>query len=97
MSLVNGKRVGELGSAFQYVFSVENALNAPGDAPGGLYVEGSPPLEVVIVSVDGLAVTLSVPIDLGPFVPKATEGPTRNRQLVSDLKGGKSLWPAARI
>jgi len=35
--LLNGKRIAQVGSAFQYVFDVESALNAPGDAPADSY------------------------------------------------------------
>jgi hypothetical protein len=69
--LVNGRRIAQVGAGFQYLFEVENALNAPGDAPGDLIVGGQTPIEVVIISVDGMAVTLSVPKDLGDFVPFA--------------------------
>jgi hypothetical protein len=69
--LVNGRRIAQVGAGFQYLFEVENALNAPGDAPGDLYVAGPPPVEVVIISIDGMSVTLSVPNDLGEFVPSA--------------------------
>lgn len=69
--LVNGRRIAQVGSAFQYIFDVESALNAPGDAPGDLIIAGQPPLEVTIISVDGFAVTLSAPKDLGGFVPSA--------------------------
>src|SRR5207244_774722 len=41
------------------------------DSPGDLYVPGQRPLETTVVSVEGLAVTLSVPADLGEFVPRA--------------------------
>ena len=41
VSLVNGRRIGQLGSAFQYLFEVDNALNLPGDAPGDLIVPGN--------------------------------------------------------
>ena len=69
--LVNGRRIAQVGSAYQYVFDVENALNLPGDAPGDLYVPGRSPLEVTVISVDGMAITLSVPVDLGTFVATA--------------------------
>ncbi|MCX5653241.1 MAG: AAA domain-containing protein [Planctomycetota bacterium] len=69
--LANGRRIAQVGASYQYVFDIENALNLPGDAPGDLYLPGSPPVEVTILSVDGLAVTLSVPQDIGVFVPVA--------------------------
>jgi len=69
--LINGRRIAQVGSGFQYIFDIESALTAPGDAPGDLIIAGQSPLEVTIVSVDGLAVILSVPRDLGEFVPTA--------------------------
>lgn len=69
--LVNGRRIAQVGSGFQYIFDVDSVLNAPGDAPGDLIVAGQPPVEVIIISVDGLAATISVPKDLGGFVPAA--------------------------
>ena len=71
VSLINGRRIAQVGSNYQYVFDVENVLNLPGDAPGDLYVPGRHRLDVIIISVDGMAITLSVPEDLGPFVPSA--------------------------
>jgi len=69
--LINGRRIAQVGSNYQYVFDVENLLNLPGDAPGDLYVPGRSPLDVIIISVDGMAITLSAPEDLGPVVPSA--------------------------
>jgi hypothetical protein len=69
--LVNGKRIGQIGGNTQYSFEIENALNLPGDAPGNLYLADCKPLEVSVVSVDGMVITLSVPEDLGPFVATA--------------------------
>lgn len=71
IQLVNGRRIAQVGGAYQYLFLVESALNAPDDSPGDLYVPGAKPVETTIISVDGLAVTLSVPADLGAFVPRA--------------------------
>lgn len=71
IQLVNGRRIAQIGSGFQYLFLVESALNAPDDSPGDLYIAGRKPVETVIISVEGLAVTLSVPVDLGDFVPRA--------------------------
>jgi hypothetical protein len=71
IQLVNGRRIAQVGGAYQYLFLVESALNAPDDSPGDLYVPGAKPVETTIISVDGLAVTLSVPLDLGAFVPRA--------------------------
>lgn len=75
--LINGHRVAKIGAAYQYVFALENALNVPGDAPGDLLVPGHGKTEVTIISVDGMRITLSTPVDLGPNVPSA--------QLQSDL------------
>ena len=69
--LVNGRRIAEVGASYQYAFDVENALNAPADAPGDLILPGRAPVEVIIISIDGMAVTLSGPKDLGEFVPVA--------------------------
>jgi hypothetical protein len=71
IQLVNGRRIAQVGGAYQYLFLVESALNAPDDSPGDLYVPGAKPVETTIISVEGLAVTLSVPVDLGAFVPRA--------------------------
>lgn len=71
IQLVNGRRIAQVGGAYQYLFLVESALNAPDDSPGDLYVPGARPVETTIISVDGLAVTLSVPTDLGAFVSRA--------------------------
>lgn len=72
IQLVNGRRIAQVGGAFQYLFFVESALNVPEDSPGDLFVPGSKPVETTVISVDGLAITLSVPIDVGSFVPKAS-------------------------
>jgi hypothetical protein len=69
--LVQGRRIGQLGNAYQYLFEVENALNLPGDAPGDLIVGNQLPREVTVIAVEGLNVTLSVNADLGAFVPSA--------------------------
>jgi len=69
--LVNGRRIGQLGSAYQYLFEVDNVLNLPGDAPGDLMVAGRRPLEVTVIAIEGLSITLSVGADLGSFVPSA--------------------------
>ena len=71
IQLVNGRRIAQVGGAYQYLFLVESALSAPDDSPGDLYVPGAKPVDTTIISVDGLAVTLSVPADLGAFVPRA--------------------------
>jgi len=69
--LINGRRIAQVGNNYQYVFDVENILNLPGDTPGDLYVPGRAPLNVIIISVDGMAITVSVPEDLGTIVPTA--------------------------
>lgn len=69
--LANGRRISRRADSYQYVFDIENVLNLPGDAPGDLYVPGRSPLEVTIVCVEGMAITVSVPADLGAFVPNA--------------------------
>lgn len=69
--LINGKRIAQIGGAHQYLFDIENALNLPGDTPGELIVSGHRPLEVIVISIDGMAITLSIPEDLGAFVPNA--------------------------
>ena len=69
--LINGRLVGHLAEGYQYAFSVENPLNAPGGMPADLIVPDRGRFDVVVVSVDGLRVTLSVPQSLGDFVPRA--------------------------
>jgi superfamily I DNA and/or RNA helicase len=69
--LINGRKIAQVGSSYQYIFDVENALSLPGDTPGDLYVPGRSPIEVVIISVEGMAITLSIPENLGKFVPNA--------------------------
>jgi superfamily I DNA and/or RNA helicase len=69
--LINGRKIAQVGSSYQYIFDVENALNLPGDTPGDLYVPGRSPIEVVIISIEGMAITLSIPENLGKFVPNA--------------------------
>jgi superfamily I DNA and/or RNA helicase len=69
--LVNGKKIAQIGSAFQYIFQIENILNLPGDAPGDLILPGRLPLSVIIISIDGLKISLSIPEDIGDFVPSA--------------------------
>lgn len=71
VELKNGRRIAKVGKSVQYLFEIENALNLPGDTPGDLLVPGNPPLNVIIVSIEGLAITVSVPEDLGSFVASA--------------------------
>src|SRR3954447_25369398 len=63
--LVNGRRIDALASSFQYLFSAVSILNVPSDSPAELLLEGQEPLEAIVVSVEGLAVTVSVQRDLG--------------------------------
>jgi len=69
--LINGKRIAQVGGSYQYVFDIESALNLPGDVPGDLQIPGHSPLEVMVISIDGMAITLSIPEDVGAFVPSA--------------------------
>jgi hypothetical protein len=69
--LADGRKIGRLADAFQYAFGAEAAINAPGDCAGELSIAGLPPVEAVVIAVDGLDVTLSVPRDLGGRVPRA--------------------------
>ena len=71
VQLINGRKIAQIGKSYQYIFDIENALNLPGDTPGDLYVTGRNPIEVVVVSVEGMVITLSIPEDLGKFVPNA--------------------------
>lgn len=71
VSLVNGHRIAQVGAAYQYRFQIESPLNLPGDAPGDLLLPGRGPVETTVISVEGLSITLSVPKDLGAFVPSA--------------------------
>jgi len=75
--LRNGRRVAQVGGAFQYHFDVENVLTLPADSPGDLCVPRHAPTQAMIVSVEGLRVVISVPVDLGRFIASA--------QLISDL------------
>ena len=69
--LINGRKIAQVGSSYQYLFDVENALNLPGDTPGDLFIPNLSPIEVVIISIEGMAITLSIPEDLGKFIPNA--------------------------
>ena len=53
VELRNGRQIAKLGKSYQYVFEIENALNLPGDTPGDLLVPDHPPLNVIIVSIEG--------------------------------------------
>jgi hypothetical protein len=69
--LVNGRKIGGLADAFQYVFGAEAAITAPGDSPGVLRIGGLPPLDAVVIAVEGLDLTLTVSRDLGDRVARA--------------------------
>jgi hypothetical protein len=69
--LTNGQKIGQVGVAFQYAFTIDSVLNVPGDAPGDLIVPGKERLPTTIISTEGLTITISVGIDLGNFVPNA--------------------------
>lgn len=69
--LSNGHKVAQLGSAFQYAFLIDSVLNTPDGAPGDLKVPGKTPLEVTVVSTEGLRLVVSVNTDLGQFIPTA--------------------------
>ena len=69
--LVNGRRVGERGLGHQYLFLAESTLNLPDGAPGDLIVADRPPLEATVISIDGMAITLSLSEDVGDFIPRA--------------------------
>jgi hypothetical protein len=77
VELVSGRRVGSHGGSWQYQFLVESPLNLPDDSPADLLVPGQQGrIEATIVSVSGLVVILSVPVDLGEFVGRAGCRPT---------------------
>jgi len=69
--LSNGHKVGQQGSAFQYAFLIDSVLNTPDGAPGDLVIPGRAPMDVTIVSTEGLRLVISVETDLGKFVPSA--------------------------
>jgi AAA domain len=69
--LGDGRKIGGLADAFQYVFGAEAATDAPSDYAGELSVAGLPPAEAVVIAVEGLELTLSVARDLGERVPRA--------------------------
>ena len=71
VALVNGRRVGERGLGHQYLFLAESTLNLPDGAPGDLIVPDRPPLEATVISIDGMAITLSLSDDVGDFIPRA--------------------------
>jgi len=70
--LLNGHKIAQIGSHHQYKFELESALNLPSDSPGDLHVPGLPPIETIIVLIEGMTVILSVNEDIGSFVSKAS-------------------------
>jgi len=72
VTLINGRRIAKIGSSYQYLFTIENVLNLPADTPGDLYITGRARVSVTVISIDGLAITVSVSEDLGSFVPSAS-------------------------
>jgi hypothetical protein len=72
VELVSGRLVGSRAGAWQYQFAVESPLNLPDDSPADLIVPGQQGrVEATIISVSGLTVIVSVPVDLGAFVGRA--------------------------
>lgn len=69
--LSNGHKVGKQGNAHQYAFLIDTILNTPDGAPCDFIVPGRAPMEVTIVSTEGLRIVISVENDLGDFVPEA--------------------------
>lgn len=69
--LVNGRRIGESALGHQYLFIAESALNLPDGAPGDLVIPDRAPLEATVISIDGMAITLSLSEDVGDFIPRA--------------------------
>ena len=70
-ALEAGRRIGRVADAVQYVFSATSVISVPSDAPGELIIEGRSPLPAVVISVEGLDVTVSVAEELGDRVPLA--------------------------
>lgn len=71
IQLLSGRRIGTAAGMFQYLFQIESVLNLPDDSPGDLRIAGQAPVETTVLSVEGLSITLSVPIDLGEFIGRA--------------------------
>jgi hypothetical protein len=69
--VVSGRRLDARAQSYQYLFSAVSILNVPSDSPAELLIEGRDPIDAIVVSVEGLAVTISVERDLGEFVPSA--------------------------
>src|SRR3954468_14164469 len=63
LRLHSGQQIAQVGSAYQYRFSIESALQAPDDSPAELRCPVVPKgVEATIVAVEGLAITISVPV-----------------------------------
>jgi len=71
VQLRNGRMIAQIGEGTQYVFQIESALSLPADSPCDLRVPGYGTTQATVICVEGLAITLSVPGDLGRFVPEA--------------------------
>lgn len=72
VELVSGRKIGTHAGAVQYQFAVDSPLNLPDDSPADLIIPGQQGrIEATIVSVSGLTVVVSVPVDLGEFVGRA--------------------------
>jgi hypothetical protein len=69
--LSNGHKVGQQGNAHQYAFLIDTILNTPDGAPCDFIVPGHAPMQVTIVSTEGLRIVISIENDLGQFVPAA--------------------------
>lgn len=72
VELVSGRRLGSHAGAWQYQFLIDSPLNVPDGSPADLIVPGQQArIEATIVSVSGLTVVVSIPLDLGDFVGRA--------------------------
>lgn len=71
IELRDGRRIGQIGTMYQYAFTLQSALNLPGDTPADLAVPGKSPFEAIVIAIDGMSVVLAVETDLGDFVPSA--------------------------
>jgi AAA domain len=71
ITLVDGRKIGRFADAFQYVFGAKSAIGAASDSPGELSIGGLPPVEAVVIAVEGSDLTLSLSRDVGERVPQA--------------------------
>lgn len=76
-SLISGRKISQISGGYQYSFRLKNALNLPADSPGDLQIPNRKPVDITIISVDGLSTIISSREDLGDYVAQAL--------LVSDL------------